>query len=140
MTGDAPGRLPRRPSPARVLGSAALWLLVGTLIGFGVAGMMTIGIFLLAAAAVLFIVGVGVPVIDKRTVPATLIGVATAPFYIAWLNRQGPGEICTQNRSGTSCIEQWDPLPFVIAGAVLLLLGLVLTWLALRQEPARLSR
>lgn len=137
MTGDSPVRTPRRPSLTRILGSAALWLLVGALVGFGIAGILTVGSFLLATAVVLFVVGVAVPAIDRRTVPTMLIGVATAPCYIAWLNRRGPGEICMQSTGGMSCVEQWDPLPFVTAGIALALAGLALTWLALRPTTDR---
>ena len=121
---------PREPGPGATTASTAFWVLVGTLVGFGVAGLLSIGIFLLTAAAVLFAVGVAIRPIDNRGVPAILIGAALAPCLIAWWNRAGPGEFC--HPSG--CSEQLDPRPWAMVGIVLLLAGFALTWYTLRRS------
>lgn len=112
------------------LASTAYWILVGTLVGFGVAGMLSIGIFLLVAAAVLFTAGIAIRPIDNRGVPAWLIGAALAPCLVAWWNREGPGEFC---RPG-GCSEQLDPRPWATVGIVLLLAGSALTWYTVRRS------
>lgn len=123
-----------RPSaPVRSLGatrgSLLFWMLVGALVGWGVAGILSIGIFLLIAALVLFGIGVVVPAIGKRTVPALLIGAATAPLTVAWWNQNGPGEICTPH----GCNGYLDPWPWFVVGVTLALAGTALTWYTLRR-------
>ncbi|MEA4944277.1 MAG: hypothetical protein VB080_07550 [Propionicimonas sp.] len=125
-------RSPARPLP---VGSVAFWILVGAISAFGVISMLSIGIFLLVPAAALFIVGGALAAIDNRGLPAVLTGAATAPLFIAWGNRHGPGEFCVSSATSLSCSEQWNPWPFVAAGLVLALLGAVLTWYALRRPP-----
>lgn len=100
-------------------GSVLYWLFVGALVGWGVAGLMTIGLFLLIAALVLFVIGVAVPAISKRAVPLLLIGAASAPLAVAWSNRQGPGEVCVPN----SCQEHLDPWPWLVVGVTVALAG-----------------
>lgn len=118
------GRGAVRDVPASTA-SASYWALVGALGALGIAALPSIGIFALLVAALLTILGVALR-IDRRTLSALLIGAAVIPFYIAWLNRDGPGNICIQIENGTSCGEQASPWPFVAAGAVMIALGLVL--------------
>ncbi|MCW5954184.1 MAG: hypothetical protein KIT69_18190, partial [Propionibacteriaceae bacterium] len=119
----------RGPGPGAAAASTAFWILVGTLVGFGVAGILSIGIFLLAAAAVLFAIGIAIRPIDNRGVPAMLVGAALAPCLVAWWNRSGPGEFCRPD----GCSEQLDPRPWGTVGIVLLLAGIALTWYTLRR-------
>jgi len=106
-------------------GSAAPWVLatywgaVGGLVAFGVAGLASIGLFLLALAAVLVAVAVAVPALRRPSVPGFLIGLSAAPLYIAWLNRDGPGMVCTTDGSSTTCVDAWSPWPFVATGLLL---------------------
>ncbi|MGC3952888.1 MAG: hypothetical protein QM804_01310 [Propionicimonas sp.] len=119
---------PQSSLPA-TLASTAYWILVGTLVGYGVAGMLSIGIFLLAASAVLFTAGIAIRPIDNRGVPGWLIGAALAPCLIAWQNRLGPGELCRPD----GCGELLDPRPWAAVGIVLSLSGIALTWYAVRR-------
>ena len=106
-------------------GSAAPWVLatywgaVGALVAFGVAGLASIGLFLLALAAVLVAVGFAVPALRRPSVPGFLVGLSAAPLYIAWLNRGGPGLVCTTDGTTTSCVDAWSPWPFVATGLLL---------------------
>jgi hypothetical protein len=92
---------------------------VGALVAFGVAGLASIGLFLLALAAVLVAVGFVVPVLRRPSVPGFLVGLSAAPLYIAWLNRGGPGLVCTTEGTTTSCVDAWSPWPFVGVGVLL---------------------
>ncbi|MFL6080345.1 MAG: hypothetical protein ACJ714_10495 [Ornithinibacter sp.] len=102
------------------------WGVVGALVAFGVAGLATIGLFLLALAVVLVAVAFAVPALRRPSVPGVLVGLSTAPLFIAWLNRGGPGTVCTTAADSTSCADQWSPWPFVAVGLLLAGAGVVL--------------
>jgi len=115
-------------------GSAAYWALVGALASFGVAGVMTIGIFFLAAAATLALLAALLK-ISTRGWPGMFIGVAFTPFYIAVLNRSGPGQICTRTATTISCSEQTNPWWWVAAGVALVAIGAILLLRRRRPTP-----
>jgi len=48
-----------------------------------------------------------------------LSGAAVPVLYVAWLNRDGPGRVCTVTASTTSCVDEWSPWPFVALALVL---------------------
>lgn len=97
----------------------SLWFAVGAAYGFCLAGLLTVGAFLLpialAGTALLF---------RRRSTrggwPGVIGGPAAALFYLAYLNRSGPGNICTTIGSGQSCMQQYAPWPFLVAALVLL--------------------
>ena len=70
----------------------------------------------------------------RRTVALILTGTGVIAFWLAWSNRQGPGEVCEGNPP-TECHEYFDPAPFLAAGAgaILLATGLEL-WTRLRPR------
>lgn len=119
-----------RPNPAAV----AYWIAVGALASFGMAALLTVGIFFLAVAALLTFLAVALK-IDTRALPGLAIGAAVTPFYIAFLNRSGPGTICTRTATSTSCSEQWNPWFFVAVGVVFVAVGIIL--LLRRRRPKR---
>ncbi len=97
----------------------AVWVVVGALVAFGVAGLATIGLFLLVSASLLVAVALAVPALRRPSVPGLLVGLSTAPLYIAWLNRGGPGTVCTTTADATACTDQWSPWPFLAVGVLL---------------------
>jgi hypothetical protein len=46
-------------------------------------------------------------------------------LYVAWLNRDGPGQVCTSTATDTSCADEWSPWPFVALAVVLAGAGVV---------------
>ena len=96
------------------------WALVGALVGVGIAALLSIGIAFLALAMTLAVVGVLVPALRNRSALGVVGGLAVAPLWLAWLNKDGPGEVCTTTATSTSCAEQWSPWPFAASGVVLL--------------------
>ncbi len=116
-----------------------VWGVVGALVAFGVAGLATIGIFLLALAAVLVAVALAVPALRRPSVPGLLLGLSTAPLFIAWLNRGGPGTVCTTTADSTACTDQWSPWPFVAVGVLLAGAGVALLVTARRRRAAATS-
>jgi hypothetical protein len=60
-------------------------------------------------------------------------GLGLISFAVAYLNRKGPGQVCTTTATTQSCITEWSPWPWLAAGIVLISAGLVL-FLALRRS------
>lgn len=97
-----------------------LWAIVGAGIAFGAMSIMTIGVpFLVAAVAG----GVALALSSwaRRGVIGILAGVAVPLFYVAYLNRSGPGLICESYGDGASCLDAWNPWPLVAVGIALLI-------------------
>lgn len=67
-------------------------------------------------------------------------GLGLPLLYIGYLNRGGPGFICTYGVDSSECGERIDPRPWLASGAVLLLGGFALElWAgrrANRRDPA----
>jgi hypothetical protein len=59
----------------------------------------------------------------RRAIPGLLAGFGVAPLLIAYLNRDGPGNVCNATAGGSSCTEEWSPWPWLIIGCVLLAAG-----------------
>ena len=134
----------------------AAWLLVGGGWCLTLLSMMTVGILV---APVMVALTVLLARAGRRGAEAGLPGLLSGPslplFYVAWLNRGGPtdggctGNVCTGNsgvvRPGTAAVTQtqeWDPTPWLAAGAVFLVAGVVLFVLLRRQarrNPTRRS-
>ncbi len=109
------------------------WAAVGAGLGLGVAGILTIGVFVLPAtlvvmAALIRLDGAG----GARGAAGTrrawrargagmLSGLGSVPLYLAYLNRGGPGTVCHAISGGQKCAQMWSPWPFL--AAALLLVG-----------------
>lgn len=102
------------------------WAATGALVSFGVGSLLTIGVFLTPVAIVLIAVGIlWAPLRNQATI-ALIGGIAAAPLYIAWLNRQGPGTVCEPyGYDGTHCWDQWSPWPFISVGLLLIAASIV---------------
>lgn len=114
----------------------ALWGGVGFLVGFGVVGILSIGIFLLAFALLLAIVGLTIPASRTPAALAALPGMGIMPLAVALNNAGGPGERCVIAATSTSCSELLNPWPFAIPGLLLVVAGGWLVWRFGRSAPA----
>lgn len=81
---------------------------------------------------------------DKPSWPSflalLLIGAGLPFLCIAYLNRNGPGMVCGPYKNGgQQCTQEFSPWPFVIIGAILVLLGVML-FLRLRSDSGMSSR
>jgi hypothetical protein len=112
--------------PALPWWSTLVWAGVGALGAFGIAGLATIGVFLLGGAVLLAAIALSIPALRPPCAPGFLVGLSTAPLYIAWLNRGGPGLVCTTTPDSMTCADQWSPWPFVALGVLFAGAGLVL--------------
>ncbi|WP_329128994.1 hypothetical protein OG552_01945 [Streptomyces sp. NBC_01476] len=65
--------------------------------------------------------------------PGLLSGAGVLPLYVAFLNRSGPGTVCTSTHGGQSCTDEYTPWPLLAAGLLLLLGGVLLHRQLLRR-------
>ncbi|WP_371671943.1 hypothetical protein OG985_32600 [Streptomyces sp. NBC_00289] len=100
------------------------WLAIGAAAGLGVLTIPTIGpyVLLISVAAAL---GVATRRRSAAGLPGLLSGVGLPLLYVAYLNRHGPGTVCTTTATGQSCVDEWSPWLWLAAGGALLLAGAV---------------
>jgi hypothetical protein len=106
----------------------AAWLLVGAGWCLALATAMTIGLVFVAPVLLVLTVLLLVALKWGSAVglPGLFSGPAAVLFLIGYLDRGGPGPVCTTSGTGGGCTDEWDPLPFLVAGSVFLVAGLVL--------------
>jgi hypothetical protein len=123
-----------RPSWAAFGARAA----IGAGYSLGVLSILTIGAGVLALA-------IGASIAMSRWPNGTggalglVSGLALPVFYVAYLNRDGPGSVCASNAHGGSCVDEWSPWPFVAAGLLLLVAG-VIAFVLMRRRQVRRER
>jgi hypothetical protein len=118
------------------LGFAA-WAVAGTLYAVGIAGILTIGIFVLPVA-VLVMVLIARNEAAKAGWPGLITGIGVVPLVIAYLNRGGPGMVCTTTATSGSCTQEFNPWIFIAAAVVLVTVGIVIQAVRLaRPSPPR---
>jgi hypothetical protein len=94
------------------------WLLVGAGYALSLIGVASIGLFVLP-----------LPVLLVRRQPAArglsglISGLGVPLLYVAYVNRAGPGTICTAVTGGQECNDEWSPWPWLAVGVILLVLG-----------------
>ncbi len=108
------------------------WFLAWSAVGVGLVGGL-LAAFALPATLVLWgVSGAGAVVISRHKEarvawPGILSGISMLVFLIAYLNRNGPGEVCTAH-IGSACTgseQQWSPWPFVAVGFIMVVGGVV---------------
>ncbi len=110
------------PEHARDRALFVSWTAVGALAGFGILALLSIGGFLLVGATLAAIVLLSV-IGPHRATFGVLVGLGAAAAALAWLNRSGPGVVCTRDADAQSCVEQWSPWPWLAAAVALVALG-----------------
>jgi hypothetical protein len=104
--------------PTLCLRWVTAWTAVGIAWGVVVIGALTIGPFVLPAAALgTFLLLRHDPA--RPASPAVVAGLGAVPLYVAFLNRGGPGTVCTTTTTSQSCSGEMSPWPWVIVGLVL---------------------
>lgn len=112
-----------------------LWALVGAGACLAVLGVLTIGIFVapvVAVSAWVLLRATG----GDRSIAGAVSGVSAMLFFVAWTNREGPGEVCRVRPQFTECAEQWNPWPWFVVGLVFLFAGIGMFYLLGRARPA----
>lgn len=114
-----------------------IWMLVGGAWAMVIVGALSIGIFFIPVAVIATVFLVRKPS-SRRGIPGLFAGLALPLFYVAYLNRSGPGMVCTTTQStsgvGQSCVQEGNPWLWLIVGLVLLGAGVAIFIVALRSS------
>ena len=125
--------LPDRRGPSWFIA----WMPVGAGYSLAVLGAASSGLYVLiviVAATVVLATRAG----SRVGLPGLISGLSLPLFFVAFLNRSGPGTLCTSTATNYSCVEEWSPWPWLVIGIVLLVSGFV--WYAIanrRRDAAR---
>lgn len=124
---------PAATRSAAAWGWFVAWFFAGALCALAVLGAFTIGIFVVPIAGALIVF-----LATRRGATAGISGLVSGlglpVLYVAFLNRDGPGNICTVSATSTSCTEEWSPWPWVLLGAALVFLGVVVLAVSTRRR------
>ncbi|MBA9053265.1 hypothetical protein [Streptomyces murinus] len=107
------------------------WVAVGACAALGLAALLSVGVLLLAAAAVAAVLLLRKG--HRITALGALAGPALPLLYLAYSNRGGPGTVCRSTATETICTDEFAPLPFLLTG-VLLLVASVLVFSVLDRR------
>ena len=120
-----------RPTDRRNVTWFIAWMLTGAGYALGILGALSIGPYVLVitvAATIVLATRTG----SKVGLPGLVSGLGLPLFYVAFLNRSGPGTVCTSTGTGQSCVDEWSPWPWLAIGIVLLVSGYV--WFAMTHR------
>jgi hypothetical protein len=115
------------------------WMLIGAGYALGILGALSIGRYVLVITVAV------TAVIATRTgssvgLPGLISGLSLPLFYVAFLNRSGPGTVCTSTATSQACVDEWSPWPWLVIGIMLLVSGCV--WFrrsrTRRRQPDRM--
>ncbi|HEX9032294.1 MAG TPA: hypothetical protein VF834_10655 [Streptosporangiaceae bacterium] len=113
------------------------WTAVGAAFSLAVASLLSIGIFVLPVAIVGLALLLSRQASRNGSAAGAVCGLGIVPLYVAYLNRSGPGDVCTSIAGGgQECTQEWTPWPFLASGLLLVAGGLALFWW-LRRRAVR---
>jgi hypothetical protein len=102
-----------------------IWLLLGGGFAFGFLAILSIGIFVLPVVLILAVLA-GRRGVTGRGLLGLVSGAGLPLLYVAWLNRDGPGEVCRRVANGVECTQQSSPWPWLGVGLALVAAGAAL--------------
>lgn len=102
-----------------------LWAVVGAGGCLALLGALSIGVFVAPVVVLLALVLLRTTKAD-RSMFGAVAGMSLPLLYVAWLNRDGPGNVCRVEEKVTACSEQWSPWPWVAAGIACAAVGIAL--------------
>lgn len=97
----------------------AAWAISGAALAMGLLAAFTFGPFALLAAPLFAGVAVLLGGANVSAVGAG-VGPGVLSIGVAWLNRDGPGSVCSADVAGQVCTQEWAPWPWFAAGVVLI--------------------
>ena len=99
-----------------------IWLAIGGLLAIGAVSLGPLVVFPVAALGI----GAAVRWPQLRGSMFGLVsGAGVVVLVVAYLNREGPGTTCWHTATRSGCDEHLNPLPWLVAGVVLLAAGVV---------------
>jgi hypothetical protein len=107
------------------------WAASGAVLSFGFLSFLLVGLagsFVAMVTILLLALGSR----SRRGAPGLLAGVGLPLLYVAFLNRDGPGNVCSSSSLAVQCTQETSPLPWLLMAGVLLLAGAAWCWWARR--------
>ena len=102
------------------------WFFVWALLGTGaVLGTVSFGPLLLVPVILISVFLWRRRLEARRSAFGLLTGGGALLLYVAWVQRDGPGTTCWHTATASGCDQHLNPLPWLIAGAALVITGLV---------------
>lgn len=102
------------------------WFWAWALVGCGAALSMISFVGLLVFPPVVLVAWL---MASRPTIRSSAFGLLTGAgvllLFVAWLQRAGPGTTCWQTATASGCDQHLDPLPWVIAGLLCFVGGIV---------------
>jgi hypothetical protein len=100
------------------------WMLTGAGYALGILGALSVGPYVLVitvAATIVLATRTG----SRVGLPGLISGPSLPLFYVAFLNRSGPGTVCTSTATSRSCVDEWSPWPWLAIAVLVLVSGCV---------------
>ncbi|MFF4504689.1 hypothetical protein [Streptomyces sp. NPDC001401] len=116
------------------------WFIVGGLASLSLLTALTIGVYLLPVTVVAAALLVTARRNSSVGLPGLVSGLGIPLLYVAFLNRGGPGNVCTTTATGQSCVDEYNPWAWLAAGVAFLLCGIVLGAVLQRRTTRADSR
>ena len=122
--------MPRR---AASWGAFVAWIGVGAGFVFAFLSILSIGIFVFPLVVVLTALLASWST-TSRGAPGLISGMGLPLLLVAFLNRDGPGYVCSHSQYAANCMQEWNPLPWLGAGIGVILLGVAIFVLVRRRN------
>jgi hypothetical protein len=106
---------PDPPPPIPAVAWFMAWAVIGGCWALTLLGALSIGVFVLPFAVVATIL----LACDERSwagLGGLALGAAILLLGIAYMNRDGPGDVCTTTASAVSCQSETSPWPWLAVG------------------------
>jgi len=101
------------------------WFLLWAFLGASLAlAGVSLGPLLLLPTVLLGVLLWRVPA-ARRSAFGLVTGAGTLLLYVAWVQRDGPGTTCWHTATGSGCDQHLNPLPWLVAGVVLVAGGII---------------